>query len=266
MAAGDATVDLLLRRLEAEYHAVVAATRPSTSGATDHSGGEDDDIDAEAEGYAPLGACISDVSDNEDEDSGGDGDPYRQLGDRTIDECDAECRASDVCLADVGAVDTLPHSFIESALPSRAEYEASLALSDEERLVLEREMKRRILPCVWVAGGAELPGGMGTNITGEPKEAESRVLATQSMAWTAEFPEAEEMSMKETDVIRHAEPLPPGRADAIREAMAGMSLALPQPSWAGTVPESVWVHQLLNRDRRSSKSKSSSELTKRLAD
>ena len=143
MASDDFSA-LLLRRLEAEYNSVVAATREPAPEAAAVPEDEEASVEAAAEGYAPIGLNVSEDESEMDEEGAGyaclvdDDDPDAgDPEDDDPDEADAgEGRA--LCEADGGtASDALPTSFIDSAMPTRKAYEASLLLPDMERAALE---------------------------------------------------------------------------------------------------------------------------------
>lgn len=86
-----------------------------------------------------------------------------------------------------------------------------------------------------------------------------------SSGWTATFPEfidgdagdagdgadacAVELTPAPPPPPLPAVPLPPDRVATIKQVMAGLSLAPPPPAWASTVPESVWMHEILGGGR-----------------
>ena len=81
-----------------------------------------------------------------------------------------------------------------------------------------------------------------------------------SDGWTAHFEEADEDSSEPPPPPppQPPQPLPAERVDTIRQAMAGFNLAVPPPNWATTVPESVWMQQLLRRTPTDNRKPSSS--------
>ena len=246
-------VDLLLKRLEAEYHATVAATRPRPGAAASppapqvETAEPFDDAEAEAEaaaaGYAQLQGGSDDEADEDGrvayessnegdgEDAAADAPQYAALeGDDDEEPQQHAAEGGDAAggadAGDAGGsvpIDPLPTCFIESALPTRTAYEASLRMPDCARAALERSA-RALQPSM------QAP----TDAPPAPEE------------WTADFSSCE---------VAAPSSLPAERVDQIRHAMAGMALAPPPPAWARSVPEEELLAKLLLRQSRAGKQK-----------
>ena len=277
-------VDLLLARLEADYRATIAATRERG-----HSEPMDEAASLEetrAAGYRQIGDDGADDVDEEDgyfacpppfdssQDSGsedGEG-QYAVLGNGDVgsnsDEYDDGDNCEDVPAScaplafdgEIVLAALLPSSFIESALPTRTAYEASLRLSNDERAALERSARE----CAELERGRVCAEAAGTGTDGRSSQSSSAhhvetdqhirsdertdrlhsASIVESNTWASFDEEASTQAPAGTASDEH---LPQDRVHAIRHAMAGMSLSLPPPDWASSVPEDLWKQRLLRR-------------------
>ena len=228
-------VDVILKRLEAEYQATVAASNQveAAPSLADRSGeGSDDDDSAFKEGYVQLGG---ESEDEEEEES-------------SLSNAQVSSPAAD-------GLDVLPASFILSALPTRASYDASVLLPYAERLELEQAARTRSMTMGMRATGsmavnanASTDANTDANVRGNTNGAScasswiggrSRGV-DQDDEWKADFGVAPRQPPP-------SEPMAPDNIETIRQVMASLPLSPPPPEWAATVPENVWIQQLLRR-------------------
>ena len=158
MAAQSADMtEMLLRRLEMEYHSVVKATRAPVQAPATALDDEAAFADAEAQGYGAIGLNVSEDEEDGEEDGKGDGEDdragYACIGDDDEDEEDGDALQPDGFealgvspAADAAALteSPLPTSFIESALPDRKAFEASLTLPTTARAIIERTAREEL--------------------------------------------------------------------------------------------------------------------------
>ena len=91
------------------------------------------------------------------------------------------------------------------------------------------------------APSAEAPDVSDSNTSTKTAAAPAAETEAEEEAWVADFP------APTPPPAPKPQPLAPEKVDQIRSLMAGLDLAPPPPQWASTVPESVWMHQLLRR-------------------
>ena len=250
--ADDALVEQALSMLDREYQRCLAASADRAPALEAEELAEATEA-AEAAGYGSIGGCVaySDEDSEEgeegaphgyaafqndsDDDDGGDG---MQAASSAPDEEDGPAAAAAIATA-------------AAAAPSAA---AAAATAAAERVTSEQHGSCAPLPIL----GASPP------LTVVADDA-------SSSGWTATFPEisidagaadgahtagAVEVSDGASapapplspPPLPVAAPLPPERVATIKQVMAGLSLAPPPPAWASTVPESVWMHEILRRD------------------
>jgi len=217
----DASVDFLLSRLEMEYRMVVAATRPPAQAEASLLEDEEAQADAEAQGYATIGF------DNDEEGEVVDAEGYACMGDEAEESDDdgmPRAAASDDDAEKENTVDA-------SGVPAVLETATGAAP------VIELVAASPIAIVVRLIFGSVTATAWASAKTGEEP------AAADAEPWVVEFPPLAEAPAA-------AAPLPPGRADAIRHVMAGLTLAPPPPGWAKAVPEAVWKHRLLSAAQR----------------
>jgi hypothetical protein len=251
--ADDALVEQALSMLDREYQRCLAASADRAPALEAEELAEATEA-AEAAGYGSIGSCVaySDEDSEEgeegaphgyaafqndsDDDDGGDG---MQAASSAPDEEDGPAAAA-AAIATAAA-----------AAPSAA---AAAATAAADRVTSEQHGSCAPLPIL----------GTSPPLTVAADDA-------SSSGWTATFPEisidagavdgahtagAVEVSDGASapapplspPPLPVAAPLPPERVATIKQVMAGLSLAPPPPAWASTVPESVWMHEILRRD------------------
>ena len=226
---GHASV-ILLSRLEMEYRMVVAATRPPAQAEASLLEDEEAQADAEAQGYATIGF---DKEDGEDGEEGQDvvSDGYACMGDIDAAEESDDDGVPRTAASDDDADEEA--TFDASGVPAVLETAARSATGAAP--VIDFVAATPIAIVVRLIFGS-------TTATAWAKTGEEPVAA-DAEPWVVEFPPLAQASAA-------AAPLPPGRADAIRHVMAGLTLAPPPPGWAKAVPEAVWKHRLLSAAQR----------------
>lgn len=222
-----ASVDFLLSRLEMEYRMVVAATRPPAQAEASLLEDEEAQADAEAQGYATIGF------DNEDDEEGEvvDAEGYACMGDEAEESDDDGMPRAAASDDDADEENT----FDSSSVP--AVFETAARSATGAAPVIDFVAASPIAIVVRLIFGSVAATAWASAKTGEEP------AAADAEPWVVEFPPLAEAPAA-------AAPLPPGRADAIRHVMAGLTLAPPPPGWAKAVPEAVWKHRLLSAAQR----------------
>ena len=223
---GHASV-ILLSRLEMEYRMVVAATRPPAQAEASLLEDEEAQADAEAQGYTTIGFDKEDGEEGEDVVSDG----YACMGDIDAAEESDDDGVPRTAASDDDADEEA--TFDASGVPAVLETAARSATGAAP--VIDFVAATPIAIVVRLIFGS-------TTATAWAKTGEEPVAA-DAKPWVVEFPPLAQASAA-------AAPLPPGRADAIRHVMAGLTLAPPPPGWAKAVPEAVWKHRLLSAAQR----------------
>jgi hypothetical protein len=223
----DASVDFLLSRLEMEYRMVVAATRPPAQAEASLLEDEEAQADAEAQGYATIGF------DNEDDEEGEvvDAEGYACMGDEAEESDDDGMPRAAASDDDADKENTFDASGVPAVLETTARSATGAAP------VIDLVAASPIAIVVRLIFGSVTATAWASAKTGEEP------AAADAEPWVVEFPPLAEAPAA-------AAPLPPGRADAIRHVMAGLTLAPPPPGWAKAVPEAVWKHRLLSAAQR----------------
>ena len=218
----DASVDFLLSRLEMEYRMVVAATRPPAQAEASLLEDEEAQADAEAQGYATIGF------DNEDDEEGEvvDAEGYACMGDEAEESDDDGMPRAAASDDDAEKENTVDASGVPAVLETATGAPVIELVAASPIAIVVRLIFGRVTTTAWASAK-----------TGEEP------AAADAEPWVVEFPPLAEAPAA-------AAPLPPGRADAIRHVMAGLTLAPPPPGWAKAVPEAVWKHRLLSAAQR----------------
>jgi hypothetical protein len=218
----DASVDFLLSRLEMEYRMVVAATRPPAQAEASLLEDEEAQADAEAQGYATIGF------DNEDDEEGEvvDAEGYACMGDEAEESDDDGMPRAAASDDDADKENTFDASGVPAVLETATGAPVIELVAASPIAIVVRLIFGRVTATAWASAK-----------TGEEP------AAADAEPWVVEFPPLAEAPAA-------AAPLPPGRADAIRHVMAGLTLAPPPPGWAKAVPEAVWKHRLLSAAQR----------------
>ena len=218
----DASVDFLLSRLEMEYRMVVAATRPPAQAEASLLEDEEAQADAEAQGYATIGF------DNEDDEEGEvvDAEGYACMGDEAEESDDDGMPRAAASDDDADKENTFDASGVPAVLETATGAPVIELVAASPIAIVVRLIFGRVTTTAWASAK-----------TGEEP------AAADAEPWVVEFPPLAEAPVA-------AAPLPPGRADAIRHVMAGLTLAPPPPGWAKAVPEAVWKHRLLSAAQR----------------
>jgi hypothetical protein len=253
-ATQESTMPSVLSLLEADYHRTIAASRPPANGtgAPEHSSLPAEELaeaaeDAEAAGYAALGAVAfsDDDADDDDDDSDVNDSGYEMLD--GLQRLDGAPDDEELLTMPSSALDPT-ESACGAGLPACSRSSGSDNGGDSG----DRG-----------GGGSDKSDGRGGGGGGRSADTADSSMALKAPSpsaaagkeWVAEFPSddapppagALPNSEPPAAAPRRREPLPPDRVDTIKEVMAGLSLAPPQPQWASTVPESVWMQQLLRR-------------------
>ena len=232
--------EFILRRMEEEYRRVLAADRRVEASTADVD--EGDEEAAAAEGYVQLGLGSGDEDEDEDEMSDANAEQYAELEGGSDDDMPGpppppkamtteQHQCDSVTSSGVDAVSIV--SFIGSPFRTKREYEEFLQLPRVEQAasLALAVGKYGHAPEQDAAVAASAPDDSGSIGNGDADWADFSMLSEQPPSDTPQL----------------AQPLPLERVAAIREVMAGLTLAPPPPSWAGTVPETVWMQTLLTR-------------------
>ena len=271
----DPMVEQALSMLDLEYQRCIAAEAARREHAP--ALGTEDIAEAteaaEAAGYGAIGSIPCAFSDDDDDDNDEDGGfAYAALeNDSDVEDMDASSSSAGM----VRTSDGVPAGRLASSSSAVAgsdgdehrpedipEAVVSAAEGHAAALLQERRSNG--------GGGGGGGGGDGSSGGGSGGDSAASTAADLSSSfageWTADFPSLsssngkdiqimgtaagdEEAAVEVSDSARPSpQPLAPDQVATIKQVMAGLSLAPPPPAWASTVPESVWMHEILRRD------------------
>ena len=245
-----------LSMLEAEYMRTVNATKDKLQPQEIIEAREA----AEADGYAQIG--IGDLSGSEDDDEGeeadGEGNGYAVLHDAEEEETPVPVQSPAAASSSSTTAAPWTASFPDfeilppDAVPLAVQRAAVSAARQMESGSSSGSSSRGAAP-----GDSRVPAtDSGAKVAAEATSGARVAPSGAAFEFDVVFPDdarpadaadAPTSSAAAPLPPQRDAPLPPDRVNAIKATMAGLSLSLPPPDWASTVPESVWMTTLLTR-------------------